>query len=102
MHDAEPLPQRLVRVFKDGAGDVREAVARLVAGVALPLVRHRLNRMIGAGIAARAENAFRSAMLDQVGQVGGAGFLMRKSGFPLWDGHLMDSPLLIRTAPKGG
>ena len=86
VHDAEPFAKRLVRVLKNGARDMREAITVHLASFALP-VTARCQR-VDLGIAAtRAMNAIRPAPRDQIGTTG---FLINKCRFELRDCHLMD------------
>jgi hypothetical protein len=65
MGDAEPLAERLVRVLKDGARNVREAIAVYLAGLALPVIAGC--QRVNLGIAAtRAMNAIRPTARDQI------------------------------------
>lgn len=87
--DAKPLAQRLVGVLKDGASDMREAVARRAARSArgaLPVIsrRQRVNLCIAA---ARAGNALRPAAGDQVGA---ARILIGERSLELSDCHLVN------------
>jgi hypothetical protein len=87
MSDAEPLAERLVRVLKDGPGDVGEAVAFFGAGIALPLEGHRADRENFDVAATRAGNAVRPAPRDQIDA---AGIFIGKGRFKLSDCHLMN------------
>lgn len=60
MNDAEPSAERIVGVLKNGADDMREAVAAIgCAGVALPFEGHCADRMNHISATARAFNAKR-------------------------------------------
>ena len=86
MGNAEPVAERLIRVLKDGASNVRKAIAVNLASLALPVIARcqRVNLLIAT---ARAANAIRPAPRDQVAA---AIFLIGKRRFELSDGHLMD------------
>jgi hypothetical protein len=66
VRDAVPVFQRLIRVLKDCAGQVRETIALVCAGVALPLEGHCRDRIYLLRIAARAADAFRPTPRDQI------------------------------------
>jgi hypothetical protein len=86
MDDAKPFAKRLVRVLKNGARDVREAIAIHLARFALPMKAGR--QRVDLGIAAtRAVNAVRPASRHEIGA---ARLLVNKRRFELSDGHLMD------------
>jgi hypothetical protein len=90
MHDAKPLAQRLVRVLKNGASDVREAVARTLdrlTSVALPFESHRPDRENLDVPATRTVDAIRPAARDKIRL---AGILIRERRFELSDGHLVN------------
>jgi hypothetical protein len=87
MHDTKPLPERLIRVLKDGAGDMREAIGgHASAFVAVPVI-------ITAGQSERISAA--AWAFDAIGpaarnQVSFAGIFIRERRFELSDGHLMN------------
>jgi len=87
VNDLEPLPQRLVRILKDGPGDMREAIGGHGSTfVALPV--ERLPDQGGRiSAAARAFNAIRPAARYQVSL---ASFLIGESRLELRNGHLMN------------
>jgi hypothetical protein len=86
--DAEPVAQRLIRVFKDRAGNVREAIAGLRSAlVALPVPRITLQLSGVLSAAARAADALRPAFADKIGATG---VLIGKHRLELADGHLMN------------
>jgi hypothetical protein len=90
MHHLEPLAKRLVRVLKDGARDMREAITRALDRltlIALPFERHGLDRENLDVAAARAVNPIGPTASDQISR---AGLLIREHGFELAFGHLMD------------
>jgi len=66
MRDSEPVFQRLIRVLKDCAGQVREAVALFCASVALPVEFHCPDRIHALRAAPRATDAIGPAANDQV------------------------------------
>src|SRR5271165_6614037 len=66
VNDAIPVLERLVCVFKDRAGKVREAIALFRARVALPMPRHCRDRIDALGTAARATITFRPTARDQI------------------------------------
>jgi len=88
--DAEPLPERLVGVLKNGSGEMGEPIARpWRARVALPLVGHRSDRVSDQGPAARAKDfPVRPTVCDQVV---GAGILAYEKRVELCKSHLMDT-----------
>jgi hypothetical protein len=87
MDDAIPFAQGLVRVLKNRAGNVREAIGGLRrAIIALPPVRHCSERL-GIGSAARALDAFRPTARDQVRL---ASVLIGERRLELRDRHLMN------------
>jgi hypothetical protein len=90
VNNAEPVAKRLVCVFKDSSGNMAETVALAVfcTGVALPLELHRTGLRNLVRAAARAPDAYRPAVTDQVL---GARRFGRKRRFPLWDGHLVNA-----------
>lgn len=86
VRDVKPVTKRLIRVFEDGPGDMGEAVAVNGALLALPVMTG--SERVNLGIAAtRANDAFRPAPRDQIGD---AGIFVRESRLELGDGHLMD------------
>ncbi len=88
--DLEPLAQRLVRVFKNGARDMREAITRTLGrltGVALPFEGHRLHRKYLGIAATGAADPIRPAARDQIS---GASFLVGEGFLELAFGHLVD------------
>jgi hypothetical protein len=88
MGDAEPVTQGLVRVLKDGACRMREAIAGIWRTlVALPFVRHRSDRKDLYGTAARANDAFRPTPLHQIRL---ARFFIWEHRLELSDGHLVN------------
>lgn len=92
--DAEPLAQGLIRVLKDRAGDVREAVvgAGRRASVAEPVPSHCPVRFDFGIAAARASDEFRPAVLSEIEA---ARVFVRESLFPLPDRHLVDLRFLL-------
>jgi len=71
VNDFEPRAQRLIRVFKDRSGDMREAITALRGAlVALPVpgVALQLRRVLSA--AARAPDAFGPSLADKIGATG--------------------------------
>lgn len=88
--DAKPVFQRLVRVLKDCAGEVREAIAsraarRAFRALPMPFVRGQvIDRVIAA---ARAADPLRPAARDQIGA---AIVLCLKEGIELRRRHLMN------------
>ena len=67
VNDAKPVFERLVGVLEDRPGNVREAIAGLTrAFVALPMVRVVLERGRIFSATARAANAFRPTLADQI------------------------------------
>ena len=71
VNDFEPRAQRLIRVFKDRSGDMREAITALRGAlVALPVpgVALQLRRVLSA--AARAPDAFGPFLSDKIGATG--------------------------------
>lgn len=88
MGDAEPVAERFVRVLKDGARNVREAIASVRSAlVALPLEGHGADRKHFGVAAARADHAIRPTACDQVSL---ASFLIGKRRFELSDSHLVN------------
>jgi len=88
VHDFEPLAERLVRVLKNRARDMREAVALILgAFVALPFEGHRTDRVDLHRAASGAHNAVRPAARDQIRL---ASFLVGKRGLKLAFRHLVD------------
>jgi hypothetical protein len=88
MGDAEPLAERLVRVLKDRARDMREAITRVRSAlVALPLEGHRPDRKDLWIATARANHPIRPAPRYQVRL---ASIFVRERRFELSDGHLMN------------
>jgi hypothetical protein len=90
MDNAKPITKVFVRVFEDGAGDVREAICATATAVwAFPVPLHGLQRIDVLRAAARAfHDARRPAVSDQIGV---AGFLIGEGLFPLRNGHLLDA-----------
>jgi hypothetical protein len=87
MDDAKPLPQRLICVLEDGAGNVREAIgSHGSAFIALPVERPSSQRK-RISAAARACDAIRPATGNEICL---AGILTREGHFELGEGHLMD------------
>ena len=88
VHDLEPLAKRLVRVLKDRARDMREAITLIRrALVALPLVRHRADREDFHSTTARANDASGPAALHKIRL---ASFLIGEGRFELAFRHLVD------------
>lgn len=86
---AKPVPERLIRVFEDGPGDVGEPITAVGgAAVALPLVGHRGDRVRHDHAAARAPDFGRPTVLNQVI---GARIFGGEGRFPLGDGHLVNA-----------
>ena len=95
---AEPLAKRLIRVLKHGADKYRKAVGRAVSTVhALPFPRLRGHLVNALRAAARALDALRPPMGDQIGA---ASVLVRERRFPLGNGHLMDLLLFHSRWPR--
>jgi hypothetical protein len=83
----EPILERLVRVLKDGARDVRKAIGRHGRTlVALPMPRVASQGFRAIRATPRTLHAFRPTLADQIRA---ARFLIRKRLFKLWDGELM-------------
>jgi hypothetical protein len=95
VRDSIPIFQRLIRVLKDCAGQVREAVTLACAGITLPMERHCRDGIDAIGIATRASNALWPAARDQVAD---AIVLSLKQFIELSGGQLMDGFWLLRTA----
>ena len=104
-HDPKPILQRLVRVLKDRAYDVREAIAARRTFVALPMMtaRQGVNLRIAA---ARATHAVWPAPRDQIRN---ASFLAGKGHLELGNRHLLhrfgghdDPPVRPATLYVGG
>ena len=88
VNDAEPLAQIDVGILKNGSDKVREAIsATLTAFRAFPLKFHRLKRIDLVRAAARACNAIRPALSNQILVTSN---LVRERFFPLGDAHLHD------------
>ena len=88
MGDAEPIAQRLIRVFKDGPGDMGEAIAGIgSAFVALPLEGHRRDGKDLRISTARATDTLRPAPSDEVFP---AILFGAEPGLELADGHLVN------------
>ncbi len=88
MRDSEPILQRLIRVLKDCAGQVREAVASVgCARIALPVPRPALQFGGNNRATARATDAFRPAPRDQVSN---AIILSLKECVELFGGQLVN------------
>jgi hypothetical protein len=87
MRDSVPIFQRLIRVLKDCAGQVREAIAIVCASVALPVERHCRDGINTFGAASRAVDAFWPAPHHQIPD---AIFLSLKQRVELRCGQLMD------------
>lgn|SRR6476646_6195125 len=90
MHHLEPLAKRLVRVFKDGASDVREAITRSLDRltlIALPFKRHGLDGENVDIAATRASNPIGPAALHQIFA---ASLLIGEHGFKLAFGKLVN------------
>jgi hypothetical protein len=88
VNNAEPIFEGLIRVLKDRAGKVREAIRRGGrANVALPMPRItlQLSRLYSA--TARAMDAFWPPLADQIGTTG---LLIRKGRVELSGGQLVD------------
>lgn len=86
--DAKPVFEGLIRVLEDRPGDVREAIGRFLGAlVALPMPRVtlQLSRLYSA--TARAMDAFRPTLTDQIGATG---FLIRERLIELCGGQLVD------------
>ena len=95
----EPIAERLVGVLEDRAREVRETIAAVRgASVALPLVGHRRDAMRDLSPAARAPDAIRPTMADQIRT---ARIFVRKSIFPLGEGHLMNLGVLFGACHGG-
>jgi hypothetical protein len=93
VYDFEPLPQRLVRIFKNGSRNMRETIALIGrAFIALPFVWHRADRKDLHGTATRANDAIRPTPRDQVRLTR---ILVGKHRLELAFGHLVDR---LRTA----
>jgi hypothetical protein len=93
MSDAEPLAERLIRILKDCARDMREAIASVRSAlIALPFEGHRSNRKYFGIATARANHALRPTARDQIRL---ASIFIREHRLKLSDGHLMD---LFRSA----
>ncbi len=90
VHDFEPLPQRLIRVLKNRARYVREAIALIFgARIALPLERHRANREHLGVFATWAANAIRPASRNQI-PLAGIVVASREHGLKLGFRHLVN------------
>jgi hypothetical protein len=87
MRDSVPIFQRLIRVLKDCAGQVRETVALVCAGIALPMESHCRYGIDAPGTTARALNALRPSASNQISN---AIFLSLKQRVELRCGQLMD------------
>jgi hypothetical protein len=86
VRDAEPLAERLVRVLKDRARNMREAIAVHLASLALPVMAGC--QSVNLGVAAtRAMNAVRPSPRDQINA---ASFLIGERRLKLSDSHLVD------------
>jgi hypothetical protein len=93
MSDAKPPAERLIRVLKNGAGDMREAIARIRSAMATPTFEgYRRDREHLIVATARTTNAFGPASRDQVRP---ASILIREHRVELRDGHLVN---WLRTA----
>jgi hypothetical protein len=87
VRDSIPIFERLIRVLKDCAGQVREAIALVCASVALPVERHCRDGIDAFGAASRAANAFWPAPHYQISN---AIFLSLKQLIKLRCGQLVD------------
>jgi hypothetical protein len=87
VRDSVPIFQRLIRVLKDCAGQVRETVALVCAGIALPMESHCGDGIDALGIATRASDAFGPPASDQISN---AIFLSLKQRIELRCGQLVD------------
>jgi hypothetical protein len=89
MDHAEPLPQRLVRVFENRSGDMREAIvcSGRRAFVAQPVPLH-CTVLLDLRVATPwAGYAFRPAATSEIGATS---IFVRECFFPLGDGHLVN------------
>jgi hypothetical protein len=67
MHDAEPIPERLVGILEDRANQNGEAIAYTIRRAPIAIPVKELAMLMDVGIAAtRAYNAFRPAILNQI------------------------------------
>jgi hypothetical protein len=98
--NAEPLPQRLVRVFENRSGDMGEAVVSSGrrAFVAQPIPLHCTVLLYLHVATPRAGYAFRPAA---TGEIGATSIFVRESLFPLGDGHLVNWLWLFRAGHIG-
>src|SRR6266446_2786732 len=99
MNHAEPVSQRLIRVLKDRARNVREAITALWGAlVALPMPGVALQFGGFGSATARAMDAFGPSFANKVSA---ASILIREHGLKLADGQLMDLLGLLGSGHNG-
>ena len=100
MNDTKPILERLVRVFKDCAGEMRKAIAGRPAGSALralPVMAGREGVNLGIA-AARADDSLRPSANDQVSA---AMIFVREQLIELHRSQLMDGFRLLFAGHEG-
>jgi hypothetical protein len=98
VRDSVPIFQRLIRVLKDCAGQMREAIAFIGASIALPFKVHRGDFINTRGTASWAANALWPTSCYQIPD---AIILSLKQIFELLHSQLVDCFWMFRTAHCG-